>query len=198
MRIDASLLRVESEIQGGFLVGPRPRHPRTVQWVLAVRGGKTSGSMRNQKIDLAVRLDLIGLERTTRSDDTVRLSTNLQLLDADFTSGAAIGFTPQLAPKHLPRSVLARIGKDGGRAALTFTSVGEQHSADNNVAGFFLPSYEVVDASVECPLTARFAIGAGIDNLYDEEYASRVRPGGGGGFDPGAPRNVFVSISWKG
>jgi outer membrane receptor protein involved in Fe transport len=41
-------------------------------------------------------------------------------------------------------------------------------------------------------------IGAGVNNLLDVDYATRVRPGGGGGFDPGASRNVFVSIGWKG
>lgn len=198
VRIDASLFRVEFENQVGFLAGPLAATP--TRGAVGVGGARRQnvGSMRNQGIDLALRLDLVGPEGFAKSDDTLRLSTNLQLLDADFTSGAAAGFTPQYAPKHLLRSVLAWIGKDGGRAALTFTSVGDQQGADNNVADFFLPGYEVFDASVEWPLTAGFAIGAGINNLFDEEYASRVRPGGGGGFDPGAPRNVFVSISWKG
>ncbi|TAD78929.1 MAG: TonB-dependent receptor, partial [Sphingomonadales bacterium] len=75
---------------------------------------------------------------------------------------------------------------------------GDQQGADNNVTDFFLPGYEVLDASVEWPIAGGFSIGAGVNNLLDEEYASRVRPGGGGGFDPGTPRNVFVSIGWKG
>jgi Fe(3+) dicitrate transport protein len=198
VRIDASLFRVEFENQVGFLAGPLPA---SAPFGTVGAGGarrQNVGSMRNQGVDLALRLDLVGPEGISRGDNTLRLSTNLQLLDATFTNGVAEGFTPQYAPGHLLRSTLAWIGTNGSRAALTFTSVGDQQGSDNNVADFFLPGYEVFDASVEWPLAGGFTIGAGVNNLFDEDYASRVRPGGGGGFDPGAPRNVFVSIGWKG
>lgn len=198
LRIDASLFRVEFENQVGFLAGPLPASPPFGAVGAGGARRQNVGSMRNQGVDLAVRLDLFGPEGIARGDNTLRLSTNLQLLDAEFTDGVAEGFTPQYAPGHLLRSVLAYIGKDGERAALTFTSVGDQEGSDNNVADFFLPGYEVLDASVEWPVFGGFTIGAGVNNLLDEEYASRVRPGGGGGFDPGAPRNVFVSIGWRG
>jgi len=198
VRIDASLFRVEFENQVGFLAGPLVAAPP--YGAVGVGGARRQnvGSMRNQGVDLALRLDLIGPQGFAKGEDTLRLSTNLQLLDADFTSGVAAGFTPQYAPGHLLRSTLAYIGKDGARAALIFTSVGDQQGSDNNVADFFLPGYEVLDASVEWPVAGGFTIGAGVNNLTDEDYASRVRPGGGGGFDPGAPRNVYVSIGWKG
>lgn len=198
VRVDAGLFRVEFENQVGFLAGPLPASPPRGSVGTGGARRQNVGSMRNQGIDLAVRLDLVGPEGLAKSENTLRLSTNLQLLDADFTSGVAAGFTPQYAPGHLLRSVLAWIGKDGSRAALTFTSVGDQQGADNNVADFFLPGYEVVDASVEWPIAGGFSIGAGVNNLLDADYATRVRPGGGGGFDPGAPRNVYVSIGWKG
>ncbi|WP_073974483.1 TonB-dependent receptor family protein [Erythrobacter donghaensis] len=198
VRIDAGLFRVEFEDQVGFLAGPLPASPPFGAVGTGGARRQNVGNMRNQGIDLAVRLDLVGPEGLAKSDNTLRLSTNLQLLDAEFTDGVAAGFTPQYAPGHLLRSVLAWIGKDGARAALTFTSVGNQEGADNNVADFFLPGYEVLDASVEWPVAGGFTIGAGVNNLLDETYASRVRPGGGGGFDPGAPRNFYVSIGWKG
>ncbi len=198
LRIDASLFRVEFENQVGFLAGPLVAAPPFGAVGAGGARRQNVGSMRNQGVDLAVRLDLIGPDGIAKGDNTLRLSTNLQLLDADFTDGAADGFTPQYAPEHLLRSTLAWMGKDGSRAALTFTSVGDQQGADNNVADFFLPGYEVLDASVEWPVAGGFTIGAGVNNLLDEDYAGRVRPGGGGGFDPGAPRNVFVSIGWRG
>lgn len=198
VRIDAGLFRVEFEDQVGFLAGPLPASPPFGAVGTGGARRQNVGNMRNLGIDLAVRLDLVGPEGLAKSDNTLRLSTNLQLLDAEFTDGVAAGFTPQYAPGHLLRSVLAWIGKDGARAALTFTSVGNQEGADNNVADFFLPGYEVFDASVEWPVAGGFTIGAGVNNLLDETYASRVRPGGGGGFDPGAPRNFYVSIGWKG
>lgn len=198
LRIDASLFRVEFEDQVGFLAGPLAASPPFGAVGAGGARRQNVGSMRNQGIDLAARLDLIGPEGIAKGDNILRLSTNLQLLDADFTDGVAEGFTPQYAPGHLLRSTLAWIGKDGARAALIFTSVGDQEGADNNVADFFLPGYEVLDASVEWPVFGGFSIGAGVNNILDEEYASRVRPGGGGGFDPGLPRNVFVSIGWRG
>jgi Fe(3+) dicitrate transport protein len=198
LRIDASLFRVTLEDQVGFLAGPLAA---ALPFGAVGAGGarrRNVGSMRNQGVDLAVRLDLIGPEGIAKAENTLRLSTNLQLLDAEFTSGVADGFTPQYAPGHLLRSTLAYLGRDGARAALTFTSVGDQQGSDNNVADFFLPGYELLDASVEWPIIGGFTLGAGVNNLTDETYAGRVRPGGGGGFDPGAPRNVFVSIGWRG
>lgn len=198
LRIDASLFRVEFENQVGFLAGPLPASPPFGAVGAGGARRQNVGSMRNQGIDFAARLDLIGPDGLRKSENILRLSTNLQLLDAEFTDGPAQGFTPQYAPGHLLRSTLAYIGKNGARAALVFTSVGDQQGADNNVADFFLPGYEVLDASVEWPVAGGFTIGAGINNLLDETYASRVRPGGGGGFDPGLPRNFFVSIGWRG
>ncbi len=198
LRIDASLFRVTLEDQVGFLAGPLPA---AAPFGAVGAGGarrQNVGAMRNQGVDLALRLDLVGPDGLAAARDTLRLSANLQLLDAAFTRGAAAGFTPQYAPGHLLRVTLAHIGKQGARAALTFTSVGDQQGADNNAADFALPGYQVVDASVEWPVGAGFAVGAGINNLLDERYAARVRPGAGGGFDPGLPRNVFVSIGWKG
>jgi Fe(3+) dicitrate transport protein len=198
LRIDASLFRVEFEDQVGFLAGPLAASPPFGAVGAGGARRQNVGSMRNQGVDLAARLDLIGPEGIARGDNILRLSTNLQLLDAQFTDGVADGFTPQYAPGHLLRSTLAWIGKDGARAALIFTSVGDQEGSDNNVADFFLPGYEVLDASVEWPVFGGFSVGAGVNNLLDEEYAGRVRPGGGGGFDPGLPRNFFVSIGWRG
>ena len=198
LRVDASLFRVTFEDQVGFLAGPLPASPPFGAVGAGGARRRNVGSMRNQGVDLAVRLDLVGPQGIARGENTLRLSTNLQLLDAEFTAGVAAGFTPQYAPGHLLRSTLAFLGKDGARAALTFTSVGDQQGSDNNVADFFLPGYEMLDASVEWPIAGGFTVGAGVGNLTDETYAGRVRPGGGGGFDPGAPRNLFVSVGWRG
>jgi Fe(3+) dicitrate transport protein len=198
LRLDASLFRVTFEDQVGFLAGPLPAVGRFGAVGAGGARRQNVGAMRNQGVDLALRLDLIGPEGLAQGRDTLRLSANLQLLDARFTRGAASGFTPQYAPGHLLRATLAHIGTKGSRAALSVTSIGDQQGSDNNVADFALPGYTVVDASVDWPIGRGFAVGAGINNLLDETYAARVRPGAGGGFDPGLPRNLFVSISWKG
>lgn len=198
LRIDAGLFRVTFEDQVGFLAGPLPASPPFGAVGAGGARRQNVGSMRNQGLDLAVRLDLLGPDGIGKAADTLRLSANLQLLDASFTRGAAAGFTPQYAPAHLLRANLAHIGRDGSRAAITLTSVADQQGSDNNRPDFFLPGYTVVDASVELPLSHGLTVGVGINNLFDERYAARVRPGGGGGFDPGLPRNLFVSLGWRG
>lgn len=198
LRLDASLFRVTFEDQVGFLGGPLAAAPPFGAVGFGGARRQNVGSMRNQGIDLAARLDLIGPDGLASGQNILRLSSNVQLLDAVFTSGAGEGFTPQYAPGHLLRSTLAYIGTNGARAALIFTSVGNQQGADNNAAAFFLPGYEVLDASVEWPIAGGFTVGVGINNLLDETYAGRVRPGGGAGLDPGLPRNFFVSIGWRG
>lgn len=198
LRLDAGLFRVTLDDQVGFLAGPLPAAPPFGPVGAGGARRQNVGSMRNQGVDLAMRLDLLGPEGLGKADDVLRLNANLQLLDATFTSGVAEGFTPQYAPAHLFRATLSHIGRNGSRAALTFTSVGDQEGADNNSPDFFLPGYEVLDAQVEWPIGAGFTVGAGINNLLDERYAPRVRPGGGGGFDPGLPRNFFLSVGWQG
>ena len=198
LRLDAGLFRVTLEDQVGFLAGPLPANPPFGAVGAGGARRQNVGGMRNQGIDLAVRLDLLGPDGIGKTKDTLRLSANLQLLDATFTSGAAAGLTPQYAPGFLVRANLAHIGKNGSRAAVTVTSVGNQQGADNNAADFFLPGYTVVDASVDLPIGSGFTVGVGLNNLLDARYAARVRPGGGGGFDPGLPRNVFVSLGWRG
>ncbi|MGY6552266.1 MAG: TonB-dependent receptor family protein [Erythrobacter sp.] len=198
LRIDASLFRVTLEDQVGFLGGPLAANPPFGAVGFGGARRQNVGSMRNQGLDLAARLDLLGPQGIGKSENTLRLSTNLQLLDATFTSGVAEGFTPQYAPGHMLRSILSYIGTNGARAALIFTSVGDQQGADNNAPDFFLDGYNVLDASVEWPLGKGFSVGVGLNNILNESYAARVRPGAGGGFDPGLPRNVFFSIGWTG
>ncbi len=63
--------------------------------------------MRNEGVDLALRLYPVGLQGFVEGENTLRLLTNLQLLAADFTDGIVTGFTPQYAPGHLLRSIRA-------------------------------------------------------------------------------------------
>ena len=197
LRLDASVFRVTFDNQVGFLAGPLPATP--LLGAVGIGGARRQnvGSMRNQGADIAVSLDILGPQGLAQNANTLRLSSNVQLLDANFTSGAASGFTPQYAPGHLARANLAWIASSGGRAAIVVTSVGDQQGSDNNVADFRLPGYEVVDASLELPINRYLSIGAAINNIFDKRYAARVRPGGGGGFDPGLPRNFSISLTMR-
>ena len=198
LRLDAGLFRVTLDDQVGFLAGPLPASPPFGAVGAGGARRQNVGSMRNQGIDLAARLDIVGPDGLSPARDTLRLAANVQLLDAVFTSGPAEGFTPQYAPGYLMRATLSYIGSGSSRAALTVTSIGDQQGSDNNAPDFLLPGYTVVDASMDLPIGYGITIGAGINNIFNESYAARVRPGGGGGFDPGLPRNFFVTLGWQG
>lgn len=195
-RLDASLFRVELDDQIGFLGGPLPAQPPFGS--VGVGGARriNVGSMRNEGIDLAGSLDLVGRSGLVRStEDTLRVSANAQLLDARFRSGPAAGFRPQYAPGHLVRASVNWIRASGLRAAAVLTAVGPQNGSDNARPEFDIPAYQVVDASIDVPLAGPVVLGAGVTNLFDSDYWSRVRPGGGQGIDPGRPRQGYVSLS---
>lgn len=194
-RLDASVFRVSFDDQIGFLAGPLPAAPPFGAIGIGGARRQNVGSMRNQGIDLSASLDLLGPRGIGAATDVLRLQGNLQLLDARFTSGAAAGFRPQYAPKALVRTSLSYIAKAGGRAAVTLTHVGRQQGSDNNAAEFMLAPYTIADASVEWPVGQMLSIGASVSNMFNERYAGRVRPGGGGGFDPGAPRTAYAGLT---
>lgn len=197
LQLDVSLFRVEFDNQVGFLAGPLPAQAPFGAVGIGGARRQNVGSMRNQGVDLGAMLDLGGPRGIWGGDATVRLTANAQLLDAVFTDGAARGFRPQYAPKHLIRASAQYIGKDDARVALIFTDVARQEGSDNNAPDFALPGYRVVDLSAQFPLTRNLLIGASIGNLFDVTYASRVRPGGGGGFDPGLPRTALVNLTLR-
>jgi Fe(3+) dicitrate transport protein len=195
-RLDASLFRVLLDDQVGFLAGPLPA---AAPFGAVGAGGarrQNVGSMRNDGIDLAASLDLLGPDGVAgTSANTLRLSANVQLLDARFRSGAAAGFRPQYAPGHVLRASASWIAESGARAALLLTAVGRQNGSDNDRPEFDIPAYQVVDLSVDVPVFGPVMIGAGITNLLDSDYWARVRPGAGQGIDPGRPRQAYVAVS---
>ncbi len=194
-RIDASVFQVRFDNQVGFLAGPLPASPPF--GAVGVGGARRQnvGAMRNRGVDLSSSLDLAGPQGMLETaGGTLRLSANLQLLDARFTSGPAEGFRPQYAPPYLARATLGWIGTNAERVALTFTAVGQQQGSDNNQPDFALDPYELLDLTADWPIGGGITIGAGITNILDARYAGRIRPGGGGGIDPGRPRAVYGSL----
>lgn len=199
LALEAAVFRVSLDNQVGFLVGPLPAAPPL--GAVGVGGARRQnvGSMENDGVDLAAAAALFspdgGLFGTR--DWTLRAQANVQLLDAAFTSGPARGFTPQYAPESLVRASLTWTGANGLKAALFHTAVSGQNGADNPSPEFRIPAYAVWDASIEIPFGDALVLSGQFNNLFDETYVARIRPGGGGGIDPGAPRNASLSLSWR-
>jgi len=157
------------------------------------------GRSINQGIDAATELDLIGL--TDRLHGTLNgqawgslsVYANVSLLDARFVSGPLDGLTPQYAPDYLLRSGL--IYRLGNRVKLSMlgTFVGTHFANDNNTESFRVPSYTVWDLTAEFEVWKdRARVFAGLNNLFDEQYWSRVRANG---IDPAVGRNIYGGLS---
>ena len=157
------------------------------------------GRSINRGVDLSTELDLIGfsdrLRGTTHGEDWGALSVyaNASLLDAEFVSGPLDGRTPQYAPEFMFRTGL--IYRLTGRLKFSFlgTFVDDHFANDNNTADFRIPAYQVWDLTAEFTVWKdRAKVIAGLNNVFDEKYWSRVRVNG---IDPAVGRNFYAGVS---
>ncbi|HSG62607.1 MAG TPA: TonB-dependent receptor [Pseudomonadales bacterium] len=157
-----------------------------------------SGDSRHRGVEMAIqyRMDVDRERQLT-------LFANGSWLDATIrrsVNQALIGNTPAFAPQYLLRS---GVMYDDGRlhASLTATIVDEQYWQDNHQSRGAgnqrieakIPAYEVVDASVEWALDEHWQFYGGINNVFDQNYYSRVR---NDGIEPAHARTFFVGLRW--
>ncbi|WCJ58166.1 TonB-dependent receptor [Fontisphaera persica] len=157
------------------------------------------GRSINQGWDAAVELDLLGLYADQASSPQNRklgsfsLYGNVELLHARFVSGPANGRTPQYAPDYLLRAGAIYRWKDRVKLALMGTFLDDHFGDDANTAAYHIPGYLVWDLTGEFKVYRdRLRLLAGINNLFDEDYYSRIR---GNGVDPAYGRNYYVGLS---
>lgn len=80
-----------------------------------------------------------------------------------------------------------------GKVALLGTFVAEHSANDSNAANFQVPAYRVWDLTMEWKVYKdRVGVLAGINNLFDEDYYSRIRPDG---IDPAYGRNYYAGLT---
>jgi Fe(3+) dicitrate transport protein len=160
------------------------------------------GRSLNLGWDLATELDLIGLyDAAAETAHGERLGSfslygTVELLDAEFVSGPLDGRTPQYAPDYLVRAGGIYRWKDRVKVALLGTFVGEHFADDANSANFRVPAYNVWDLTLEWKVWKECVdtrLIAGVNNLFDEDYYSRIRSNG---IDPAYGRNYYVGASF--
>lgn len=159
------------------------------------------GRSINKGWDVATELDLIGfydhLAKTAYGTDIGSLSLygNLELLDAEFVSGPLEGKVPQYAPDYLVRAGMIYRWNDQLKLAMLGTLLGDHFGDDANSANFAIPSYKVWDLTAEVKIYKNsLSLIAGINNLFDEDYFSRVRSNG---IDPAYGRNYYAGLSFS-
>jgi len=169
---------------------------------LTLEGGRSTlvnvGEARHRGIEAALELDACGFidsfSGSTLEQDigSIVLFGNVMLLDAEFTSGPSDGNTPQYAPDYLVRAGVRYSFDDRFELAFGGTMVDDHFADDSNTEERAIPSYVVWDLTAEV-LVYRDTVSlfAGINNLFDEEYYSRVR---NDGIDPAAERNYYAGV----
>lgn len=163
---------------------------------VALPGGQSSvenvGRAVHRGWEGIVEIDFL---RLLRPGDTRSLTgyVNLTLLDAEFESGPRAGKTPQYAPDRILRTgLIYRTGPDL-KLALLGTFVSDSFADDANTADRRIPAYMTWDLTAEWKIPhSIFRLTAGVNNLFDEDYYSRIR---NDGIDPAPRRNYYAGLA---
>ncbi len=165
-----------------------------------------SGSTRHRGFEGEVAYDVLRLfDGAASSGNHLTVSGNLQWLDAEFTESTLpgqVGNEPAFAPEWVVKAALT-FGKDKCyNFRLSATSVSSQFFQDSNlpaVAGdgtvlvpAKVPAYWTLDFSAEYYFAKNCRILAGVSNLTDERYYSRVF---GSRIEPAPALNGYAGVS---
>lgn len=150
------------------------------------------GDSQHSGIDLSTSVDFLALASGTKTDRSLEGFLNTTLLNAEFTDGPRDGNTPQYAADYIVRSGLTYRHGERGLITLSSTWVDGHYADDANSANFQIPSYNVWDLTAELKVHENVRLLAGINNLFDAQYFTRVR---GDGIDPSNGRNFYVGAS---
>ncbi len=118
---------------------------------------------------------------------------NVSFLHAEFVDGPLDGRTPRQAPDYLVRAGAIYRWGDRFKVAMLGTFVGEAYADDANTPQRHIPAYMVWDLTAEAKIYKDFvSIHAGINNLFAEDYYSRITDTG---IDPAYGRNYYIGLS---
>ena len=146
---------------------------------------QNTGAGESKGIDLSAELKGFG---------DFNIFGNIEILNAKFTNGPLKDKTPQYAPNTLTRSGIIFNKNNRIKAALMGVMVSQHYGDDGNTDNFKIPSYVVFDATVDFKVKQDWTINAGINNLLDREYYSRVRSDG---IAWAMGRNAYLGASYQ-
>lgn len=136
------------------------------------------GAGTHQGVDVATEFKLSNIFDKLRPFGDFTLYANFEYLDADFTQGPQKGKTPQYAPTNLTRVGVIYDKDKKLNIALMGVIVGRHFGDDNNTEEREIPSYTVFDLTADWTFHKNWIAHAGINNLFDRTYFSRVRSDG--------------------
>lgn len=148
-----------------------------------------SGSTRHRGFEGEFAYDLFELIKPACLEGShLVVSTNLQLLDAEFTDSQIpdqAGQTPAFAPDTVIKAAITFRKDQQYSFRLSAVSVSSQYFQDSNLPAFApgsttvlvpakVPAYWSLDFAAEYYITSHCRLLAGMSNLTDERYYSRV------------------------
>jgi len=184
-----------SVFRTGFENRLESRHPSADPTVVV---NVNTGDTRHEGLEFEGHYDLFN-HWAASGDRHLELFFNASWLHATFTDSDVpdqVGKRPAFAPQ-----VIARAGlnyRDGDRASvrLSVQSTGRQFWQDSNQgAGDIpaeIPGYTVVDLNADWQLVPHWKLLAGVSNLTDRRYFSRVWLSG---IDPAPGRRWYLGVS---
>lgn len=165
-----------------------------------------SGSTRHRGFEGEVAYDLLQLSGAPAvGGNHLTVSGNLQWLDAEFTESdipGQVGKEPAFAPEWVVKAAL-NFGKDRCyNFRLSATSVSSQFFQDSNLPATAtdgtvlvpakVPAYFTLDFAAEYYFAKNCRLLAGVSNLTDERYYSRVF---GSRIEPAPALNGYAGVS---
>jgi Fe(3+) dicitrate transport protein len=159
----------------------------------------SAGRSINYGWDGATQVDLIGAYDAASGSSLAKRFGNLSvyanatLLQAELHGGPNDGKVPQFAPEYLVRTGLI-YGFKGIKISFLGTFVADQKAQDSTDSKFNIPSYMTWDLTAEVPVTKKFTLMAGLNNVFNEDYYTRVTSNG---IDPAYGRNFYVGGSFQ-
>jgi len=165
-----------------------------------------SGSTRHRGFEGELSYDLLQLVQAPGlSGSHLTVSGNLQLLDAEFTASDIpdqVGKEPAFAPHTVGKAALTFSKDHFYIFRLSATAVSSQFFQDSNLPAVAsdgtvlvpakIPAYWTLDFSAEYYITKNCRVLAGVSNLTDQRYYSRVF---GSRIEPAPGLNGYGGIS---
>jgi Fe(3+) dicitrate transport protein len=161
-----------------------------------------TGNTRSRGAELEGSYDVLRLWANSASEQHLTVFANASLLNARFTSSALLnqaGKTPAYAPDYVLKAG-ATLRRDGHyKVSLVVDSVAAQFFQDSNqpiaTTPARIPTYTVADLSGEYTVVGGLRLLAGISNLTNRRYYSRVFISRGQ-LEPGRDRTYYAGLGY--
>lgn len=167
-----------------------------------------SGSTRHRGFEGEIYYDLLALfDHPALKGSHLTVGGNLQLLDAEFTESnllaggkSIVGNRPAFAPDTVAKFSITYRMEERCKVSLSGVYVSSQFFQDSNLLAMSgsvvtipakVPSYLVLNLTGEYDITKNIHLIAGITNLADEHYYSRVF---GNGLEPAPSRTGYAGV----